>query len=848
MPSHPSGQPAEPGHRALLTALVLVSASSLLFEVQLTKLFANKLDHHFTFAIISVALLGLGSAGVWAQLRAGLLSPDAAEGRRRLSGYALGYALLVCASVVVFALLPLDPAIPGWKGAVALPVYFLVFAVVFFFGGVCVSALLVARGLRPSQVYFWDLLGAGAGALAGPAALAKLGGYGCSVAAGALGLGAAVALRWSVGDRPYRAAARATGVFAAAALLVALVPRTLRDAFGFDIVSFKAAQLKSEFLLGFGPPAQTYWNAVARVDVSPTGTSSELGFRYGLSRWLWGWPLRGRLILVDGGANTRQYVFDDLSHARGFLTTALWASPYVLRPASERVLVIGPGGGIDILVAKLSGAREVEALELNPDMYRLLLGRADDREAWPYSRWTRSDERTRVTIRNVEARHFARASRGSPPFDVVLASGVDTLTAIQSSGNALSENFLYTREAVEDWLALLAPGGILALTHWHLEPPALALKMFETYLEALEDAGVEHPERRVCVISEGFWENAIVKKGQDFTPEELDRLDRFAHQSGFQVVYRPYLGPNAPFVRAGDLWFRSVAGAGAGREARRAAVAQVPFDVTPATDDRPYFYWVRPARAGVIATDDGGWIFPQPSLRWMLVAALVACAALCVGPAFALARRGEPVRPAVRAVPVFAATGLGFILAENALFLLLTLFVGGPLYALSVVLPSLLVGYSVGSLVAGRMPAFGRGRAVALAAGYLAGFGLLALAAAKGLPAWIGLGALARTAIAVGIVTPFGALLGVAVPWCMEGLRERGGQAAALAWMWAVSASCNVAGSLLFVPACQALGARGVLALAAVLYAAAMVWAAFGLSVRRAESLLPGVASRGRRG
>jgi len=232
----------------------------------------------------------------------------------------------------------------------------------------------------------------------------------------------------------------------------------VRGAFGLDIVSFKHAELKREFL-GFGMVSQTYWNPIARVDVSPTGSSVIGGFRYGLPRSLWTMPLLGRMILVDGSANTRQFVLDARPDRRSFLARTLWAAPYVLRSDVHRALVIGPGGGIDILVAKAFDTREVVALEINPDVYRLLIGRAEDPESELYTRWLRSDESTRVTVRNTEARHFVRAHRALAPYDLVMASGVDTLTAIQTSGNALSENFLYTKEAVRDYLGALGPGG-----------------------------------------------------------------------------------------------------------------------------------------------------------------------------------------------------------------------------------------------------------------------------------------------------------------------------------------------------------------------------------------------------
>jgi hypothetical protein len=374
---------------------------------------------------------------------------------------------------------------------------------------------------------------------------------------------------------------------------------------------------------------------------------------------------------------------------------------------------------------------------------------------------------------------------------------------------------------------MLEPEGQLALTHWHLEPPTLALKMLLTYLEVLDAQGVAEPGRRVCVISEGFWENALLKNGANYTEAEVARLRQFADRNGFQVVYDPFMDDTAPVVRADDVLFRRLARADAAHRAR--VLAELAYDLTPATDSRPYFYWIRSNARGWAVTDDGGWIFPQRSVRWMSLLALALSLALTVGPGVKLWRRPELRGPSARAIPFFLATGFGFILAENALFQLLTLFVGGPLFSLSVVLPSVLVGYGFGSLVSLRVASGTRTGAVRLVLLYAVGFAVFAAVAKWGLPAAIGSSPETRLALASLVVLPFGALLGLATPWYMEILKVRGPtMQSGLGWMWAASSAANVMGSLLFVPICQQLSILGTFAAAGALYVAALLWAALG--------------------
>jgi hypothetical protein len=220
---------------------------------------------------------------------------------------------------------------------------------------------------------------------------------------------------------------------------------------------------------------------------------------------------------------------------------------------------------------------------------------------------------------------------------------------------------------------------------------------------------------------------------------------------------------------------------------------------------------------------DAAWVWPQPAIRYMFVAGLLGGLALVVLP---LLRGGRKAIVHVKSVPFFALCGLGFILAENALFLRLTLFVGGPLYSLALVLPTVLIGYAIGSLLSARLAPQGHPARLRLLIAYAAGFALVALVTSFGLKPLIGLPSPVRLTVAALLVVPFGGVLGLAVPWYMDALKEHtpdGG--APLAWMWAVSSAFNVIGSMLFVPICRALSVTGTLAFAAACYFGALLLA-----------------------
>ncbi len=827
----------------------------------MTKFFGSKLEHHFTFAIISTAMLGFGAAGVWVHLHPNRFPAADGPDPTVLGRYAYSFALATLVVIPVFCVMPIDPLFPDWRGAVALPLFFLMFALPFYFVGVCVSYTLVAAKQGPGIIYFWDLLGAGLGAAVAAWAIRSLSGYGATVAVGALSLGGALLYWHGSGAKPWSFSLKwRVPLLVLASIGVLAYPSFGRRLYGHDIFSMKYGLLRKALLVDFRGIQMSYWNAIARIDVSKMGDSRERSYRGGIAHRFDFTDLPGRFILVDGGASTRQFALDKPPAQQEFLKNSLWAAPYVSRLAGkpfERSLVIGAGGGVDILVAKAFGTKHVDALELNPDTYQVLLGRPDDPLRNRFVPWVNSDSNTTVNLMNTEARHWCHTLGGKETYDVIEASGVDTLTAIRTAANALSENFLYTEDAVADYYRLLKPGGILSLSHGYSSPGTLTLRKFVTYLDFLDKQGVANPGMSLVFIFDNYWENGLLKKGE-FSREEVAQLEGWAAINGYRFIYHPYLPADtppprpigdafanldeasyekianyyAPFidperttVTQKDLPFIPLARAKNAAE-RESILAGLRWDLHPATDERPYFYFVGSNRDPWLDALDGAFVFPQPAIRWMFVVAVIASLALALTPAFVRKRKGTEGngRSVVRALPFFALAGFAFMLTENVAFLNLTLIVGGPLYSLSIVLPAILIGYAVGSLLTERYVVRSKHNLLLVLGLYLVGaFGYVAIVR-WGLPHLIGTSLQLRVIVSALVTLPLGALLGIPVPWYMHSLKATDSRS--LAWMWAVSSAFNVIGSMSFVPICYALGRTDTMVLSAAMYLAAIGWAA----------------------
>lgn len=772
-------------------AIALLAAAILAFEIVLLRIFSFAIWHHFAFMVISVALLGVAISGVVIQRR-----PDWTEpAPRRAAGYALAFAASVVVALFVVGRVPLDPTRlalgPGpW---LRLGLYYLALLVPMTAAGLAVGTLLRGYAASAPAVYGSDLLGAAVGALAALALLAPLGAEGFVLAIAAAACLAAAVLRAGAA-RPAASVLRAAApALACAALAIAAVPLA---------PSWLGVRPGPGKLLGrlLGTPAgpaaphlvATRWNPLARVDVVENAPPVQ-------------WTLNDRSpvahpgetqLLLDGDAATPIVQFGDAPlQDLDLLDWTLGSAAYqLLRP--ERVLVIGAGGGVDVLTALHHGARAVDAVEINGTVIDLVRGPLAAAGGHPL-------ERPGVTLHEAEGRAFVRASRAT--YDLVQLSLIDTWAASASGAYSLSEGYLYTVEALEDDLERLAPDGALTVTRWDWNPPRESLRLVAVADEALRRHGAANPARHLLIFGLGRMANLVVKKSP-FTAEEVARARELAARRGFFLVYepeRPPATPYAAYLAAPD---------------RRAFAAGYPFDISPSTDDRPYFFqfgrWSNLRLFGAGWRDDPLILSGRLVLVAVLLQALllsVPLLALALGPRGSSAGRGGP-----SIAVYFAALGVAFMLVEISLMQRLTLFLGSPVTAAAVVLATLLAAAGAGSLLlAPRASTLSSPWPFAAAtAGAIALYALILPAVLRG---GLALGNGARVGAAIALVLPLGVLLGIPFPAALARL-ERGAGGAPTGLAWAANGIGSVLGPILAALLALDLGLSAVMLLGAAGY------------------------------
>jgi hypothetical protein len=507
---------------------------------------------------------------------------------------------------------------------------------------------------------------------------------------------------------------------------------------------------------------------------------------------------------VDGGAITTATLSSGASD-RGFASSLPSALPYLLRPEATALLV-DPKGGLPWLVARELGVRQVDCTESNPALARAvaeLLGPA------------RAPCGGKVAVGSGRS-----AARGSPArYDVI---DLPLTGSLPLGAYGAGENYALTVEAFGEYLGGLQPDGMLNV-NLYLQPPYRAeLRLFTTVLRALEVLGIPDPARHVAAIRSLETLCFLVKRTA-FTDLELEVIRDFARERWFDPVWLPGIRPDESGVhigsRDGDL--AGAYAALADPQRRRVFVREYLFDISPATDERPFFHFA-------LRLDRIGEIYELVQRRWdffvfegYLLPAVLAQVALLgllvIGaPALVLRSAGAGRQPGILAC--FAALGAGFMFVEIALLQRLILPLGQPLVATSLVIGTLLVGSGLGSLFGQRAacPAPARAAlAVALVAGAAA---LLNAAVLWRVAAWP---MTVRIPALMALILPLGFLMGLPFSWGMRALHARAPRL--IPWAWAVNGFCSVLAPLAAVLLATRIGFSAILGLGAVFYAVAAI-------------------------
>jgi hypothetical protein len=398
-------------------------------------------------------------------------------------------------------------------------------------------------------------------------------------------------------------------------------------------------------------------------------------------------------------------------------------------------------------------------------------------------------------------------------YDVIHLGFTDTLSSNSAQAFALTENNLYTTQAVDEYLDHLRPGGVLEISRLYKLVGDEALRATVLALEALRKRGVKDPERNVVVVlgHDIFGElfGTVLVKNEPWTAAQLAKVRALARARGAGVAY----APGGPYA----LEWQQLHDA----SSAEAFCKGYHLDVCAPTDDRPFFFQMR--RLGSLGHEGHGYIYSTDPFAVLLVTfAILAVLSLALVAA-PLALLSGDRRPPARSLLFFAAIGIGFLSFEVVLIQRLVLMLGFPTYALSIALFALLLWTGTGSLLTQRV----RDERRTLIGTLGAACALIALSIVALLPvthALISAPFAVRVIVTILLLAPVGIALGTAMPL---GLRRFSAvHPTGVPWAWGVNAIGSVLASAAAITVAILYGFRAATALALACYLIALldVW------------------------
>jgi hypothetical protein len=496
---------------------------------------------------------------------------------------------------------------------------------------------------------------------------------------------------------------------------------------------------------------KTQWNSFSRIDVVEGGNGDE-----GLAA----------KIFIDGGAGTNIISWDGDLENRKDLSGWMQYLPFKMME-NPKVLVIGSGGGRDVVAALIGGSKDVTSVEINPIIYQTVNSYGNKAGNVYHHQYVRSYVD--------EGRSFV--TRSTEKYDIIYIPFVDTWASVSSGGLSVSENFLYTTEGFQQYYDHLTDDGKIVVVRWLIDSP----RFVSTFTQLLEKKGVPQTEvyKHLIIVTADSYEKdpsvtMVIFSKAPFTDDEIKFLSTSFTKKGYKPILVPEQTALDPYP---DLL--------SGKIGLEQFYNLFPTKVYPVTDDSPFFLSFEKPLPNILGT--------------LLYVSLVVIASFLVIPR-AWMRKSNEGKNELRfrsIIPYFAALGTGFILIELSLMQKLILLLGNPTTTLAILLFTLLVSSGAGSLVSSKIMKKGTRNLVFVIAGIAALGVFYAMSLSPMIYSVIAEPFATKAFIAIGILAPIGFLMGMPMPTGMRLVKAHSPRY--VPWMWAINGAFSVFGAVLSV-------------------------------------------------
>ncbi len=645
--------------KALYSIIFVVTFSTIIIELLLTRIFSVVAWYHFAFMAISTALLGMSAGAVYVYLNPNKFSEEKIE--KELSNNLLLFGLSI---LILIVLLLGVPFIPGTStlNIASMIVTFIGISVPFFYSGVLVSLILTKFIEKISILYFLDLIGAGLGCLLFIPLLANL-----DPITILLILSSLILL--------FTLFIKATSKFKIIMVSMLIIFNIL-----LAFMNLKTEFLRISWVRGHieQKPEYEKWNAFSRIIVK---NYKREPFGWGLSnKYLKNKRIEQKLLVIDSSAGTVLTRFNKNFKDIEYLKWDIINIAHYLRPDSK-VYVIGVGGGRDILSALLFKQKRIVGVEINNNIINALTNN--------YSNFTgHLNNYSNVSLINDEARSYIARQKDS--FDIIQSSLIDTYAASSSGAFALTENSLYTVEAWKTFIKHLSERGILTFSRWwRTKLDGEMIRMTSLAATTLRSMDIKDVNKHIILLRHKLIGTILVSKNP-FSTEDENIIRNICKEFGFQYV----LGPNQSQIN----FYKKILD----NDFDKSVEKKLPITLIAPTDNNPFFFqilkfshifsWNKAKQFETNANVTAVFVL---FISFIIVTILTLV--MIIIPLLLTKKRLTNKKAVLWGMSFFSSIGMAFMLIEISQLNSFSIFIGHPTYGLSVVLFSLLISSGLGS-------------------------------------------------------------------------------------------------------------------------------------------------------
>jgi SAM-dependent methyltransferase len=739
-----------PNNRIIYLNLVIISAALICFEILSTRVSSLIFATNYAFIIISLAILGIGCGGIFSYYKIEIKE----KFREKLSKYILFVGL----SFLFFILIVVEFNVTNFV------IYSILLFSPFFFAGIIYSQIYKNLSGLSFRLYAADLTGAALGSVGSIVIFDVF-----NAPNAILFLSLAMFFSAFTFSNVKKNKTRYTTIISGLIVIIILFAIYGKSVFIGKITIGKFDEKDFYYVYpnaaSISHIVESRWSIDGRSDLVEYSNQDMV-----------------RQLFVDGAAGSPLFRFSgNIKNPDNLLYELLihnsTSIPFFFLNNSEKndMLVIGPGGGREVLFGLLSGVGQITGVEVNPDFVNIVK-KYKDFDGGIYTDFPN------VKIEVGEGRHFVKKT--DKHFDLIVMALPSTKQLQNIDNLAENENYLLTVEALKDYLNILTPDGRLIFTvhnRWEL------VRLIITAVKAFNKIGITNEEAlNHFEILEQDYEPTIVIKKNDFTTDEINHTENVIKKlpRGLpSVTYLPYHLDEAANTPVNQI-LKLIKSNPDGLES---FINEFKYNISPCWDDSPYFYKVQ---RGI----------PSDYL-WLLFGVIFFNAIIIFPPLSIIKKKMKRVDFKALLFPliVFACIGAGFMILEISLFQKLVLYLGSPTISLSVLLGSILVGMGIGSFSGKRISPNDINKRLHLVCLLIVLSGIiLFILYPIILNKLLVYSQAIRSILCFFMMVPFGFLLGIPFPSAIELLKKKRMEKF-VPWMYGINGTMSVLGSIIAV-------------------------------------------------